>query len=65
MKTKEEKNLGVIIEENLNPKKHLNPYNYKKNEKIITFLNNFDDYLNEEALWNISEEIKPRGGKKK
>ncbi|XP_045112246.1 rap guanine nucleotide exchange factor 1-like isoform X4 [Portunus trituberculatus] len=41
------------------------PYNYKKNEKIITFLNNFDDYLNEEALWNISEEIKPRGGKKK
>lgn len=40
-------------------------YNYKKNEKIITFLNNFDNYLNEEALWNISEEIKPRGGKKK
>lgn len=40
-------------------------YNYKKNEKIITFLNNFDNYLNEEALWNISEDIKPRGGKKK
>ncbi|KAK7076346.1 Rap guanine nucleotide exchange factor 1, partial [Halocaridina rubra] len=40
-------------------------YNFKKNEKIIAFFNNFDDYLNEEALWHISETIKPRGGKKK
>ncbi|XP_068248413.1 rap guanine nucleotide exchange factor 1 isoform X3 [Palaemon carinicauda] len=40
-------------------------YQFKKNEKIIAFFNNFDDYLNEEALWHISESIKPRGGKKK
>ncbi|XP_064118634.1 rap guanine nucleotide exchange factor 1-like isoform X2 [Macrobrachium nipponense] len=40
-------------------------YPFKKNEKIIAFFNNFDDYLNEEALWHISESIKPRGGKKK
>lgn len=40
-------------------------YSFKKNEKIITFLNNFDSYYNEEALWCISEKIKPRGGKKK
>lgn len=26
---------------------------------------NFMNYLGEEALWQISEEIKPRGGKKK
>ena len=25
----------------------------------------FNDYLSEEALWQISEEVKPRGGKKK
>ncbi|XP_042215195.1 rap guanine nucleotide exchange factor 1-like isoform X4 [Homarus americanus] len=40
-------------------------YTFKKNEKIIAFFNNFEAYLNEEALWFISERIKPRGGKKK
>lgn len=40
-------------------------YTFKKNEKIIAFFNNFEPSLNEEALWSISEKIKPRGGKKK
>ncbi|XP_042885600.1 rap guanine nucleotide exchange factor 1-like isoform X4 [Penaeus japonicus] len=40
-------------------------YVFKKNEKVIAFFNNFDDYHSEEALWHISESIKPRGGKKK
>ncbi|CAH1785884.1 unnamed protein product [Owenia fusiformis] len=39
-------------------------YTFKKNPRIITFFNDFDDFLSEEALWQISESIKPRGGKK-
>lgn len=39
-------------------------YNFKKNERIIAFFNNFDDCLCEEAMWQISESIKPRGSKK-
>uniref|UniRef100_T1J7M1 CRK SH3-binding GNRP n=1 Tax=Strigamia maritima TaxID=126957 RepID=T1J7M1_STRMM len=40
-------------------------YHFKRSEKIIAFFNNFDDYLCEESMWQISESIKPRGGKKK
>ena len=40
-------------------------YEVKKNEKIIAMFDNFTDYLGEEALWQISEDIKPRGGRKK
>ncbi|CAL1273652.1 unnamed protein product [Larinioides sclopetarius] len=40
-------------------------YPVKRNEQIISFFNNFDDYLCEEAMWQISETIKPRGGRKK
>ncbi|KAI0209275.1 Guanine nucleotide-releasing factor 2 [Lamellibrachia satsuma] len=36
-------------------------YEFKKNDKIIAYFNNFDDYLCEESLWQISEAIKPRG----
>ncbi|KAL0275534.1 UNVERIFIED_CONTAM: hypothetical protein PYX00_003356 [Menopon gallinae] len=39
-------------------------YPYKKNERIISFFNGFDESLSEEAMWQISEKIKPRGGKK-
>ncbi|KAI4497062.1 hypothetical protein M0802_007808 [Mischocyttarus mexicanus] len=39
-------------------------YSFKKHERIITFFNNFSDFLCEEAMWQISESIKPRGGKK-
>ncbi|CAB0007145.1 unnamed protein product [Nesidiocoris tenuis] len=35
-------------------------YNFKKNERIIAFFSNFDDFLCEEAMWQISESIKPR-----
>ncbi|XP_022322491.1 uncharacterized protein LOC111123983 isoform X7 [Crassostrea virginica] len=40
-------------------------YQIKRNEKLINCLNNFDEYLSEESLWQISEKIKPRGGNKK
>lgn len=39
-------------------------YSYKKNERIIAYFGNFEDYLDEDAMWQISETIKPRGGKK-
>ncbi|XP_014251044.1 rap guanine nucleotide exchange factor 1 isoform X3 [Cimex lectularius] len=39
-------------------------YTFKKNERIIAFFSNFDDFLCEEAMWQISESIKPRGTKK-
>ncbi|XP_076335350.1 rap guanine nucleotide exchange factor 1-like [Tachypleus tridentatus] len=39
-------------------------YPFKRNEQVIAFFNRFDDYLCEESMWQISETIKPRGGKK-
>ncbi|KAI1289858.1 Rap guanine nucleotide exchange factor 1 [Halotydeus destructor] len=35
-------------------------YPFKKNEGILNYFNNFDDHLHEEAMWQISESIKPR-----
>ncbi|KAL4219471.1 Rap guanine nucleotide exchange factor 1 [Mactra antiquata] len=40
-------------------------YEIKQRKDIVTMFDNFNDYMGEEALWSISEEIKPRGGKKK
>ncbi|CAH1272050.1 RAPGEF1 [Branchiostoma lanceolatum] len=40
-------------------------FDFKRNEKIQTFFNNFDEYLSEEALWQMSLEIKPRGVRRK
>ncbi|CRK99983.1 CLUMA_CG013275, isoform B [Clunio marinus] len=39
-------------------------YAFKKNERIIGFFDNFDEYFDEDAMWQISEKIKPRGGKR-
>lgn len=39
-------------------------YTFKKQEKIISFFQNFDDFIGEDAMWKLSETIKPRGGKK-
>ncbi|XP_065201005.1 guanine nucleotide-releasing factor 2 isoform X2 [Planococcus citri] len=39
-------------------------YNFKGHERIVAFFSNFDEFLCEEAMWQISESIKPRGGKK-
>ncbi|CAG2169955.1 unnamed protein product [Oppiella nova] len=36
-------------------------YPFKRNEQIIEFFANFEDYLSEDAMWQISEDIKPRG----
>ncbi|CAH0553656.1 unnamed protein product [Brassicogethes aeneus] len=38
-------------------------YTFKKNERIIKFFQNFDDYIGEDAMWQLSETIKPRGKK--
>ncbi|XP_017470048.1 PREDICTED: guanine nucleotide-releasing factor 2 [Rhagoletis zephyria] len=36
-------------------------YNFKRNERIIRFFDNFEYELGEEEMWQISESIKPRG----
>jgi len=40
-------------------------YELKENAKIMSLLNNFDDFISEESLWQISETIKPRQGSKR
>lgn len=40
-------------------------YKFKKNERIQAMFNNFSDFLSEEAMWQISESIRPRGGRPK
>ncbi|KRT81491.1 hypothetical protein AMK59_6176 [Oryctes borbonicus] len=39
-------------------------YSFKRNDKIIDFFQNFDDYITEDEMWARSEFIKPRGTKK-
>ncbi|XP_075159289.1 C3G guanyl-nucleotide exchange factor isoform X2 [Haematobia irritans] len=39
-------------------------YTYRRNERIIRFFENFENFLGEEEMWQISETIKPRGGKR-
>ncbi|XP_011177586.1 guanine nucleotide-releasing factor 2 isoform X6 [Zeugodacus cucurbitae] len=36
-------------------------YNFRRNERIIRFFDNFEYELGEEEMWQISESIKPRG----
>ncbi|GAB1597568.1 rap guanine nucleotide exchange factor 1 isoform X2 [Argonauta hians] len=40
-------------------------FDFKKSEKILAVFDGFDDYKCEDELWQISEKIKPRGGKRK
>ncbi|XP_022829505.1 guanine nucleotide-releasing factor 2 isoform X2 [Spodoptera litura] len=42
---------------------HKEQYKFKKNERILAMFNEFDDVLSEEAMWQVSESIKPRGGR--
>ncbi|CAF1172681.1 unnamed protein product [Adineta ricciae] len=35
-------------------------YKFIRNDRILYFFNNFDDFMNEEAQWIQSEKIKPR-----
>ncbi|XP_037301106.1 LOW QUALITY PROTEIN: guanine nucleotide-releasing factor 2-like, partial [Manduca sexta] len=39
---------------------HKEQYKFKKNERIQAMFNDFDDVLSEEAMWQVSETIKPR-----
>lgn len=39
-------------------------YIFKKNDRIIGFFENFENYLDEDTMWQISESIKPRGSRK-
>jgi len=38
-------------------------YLFQRNESIVQFFGNFDSFLPEEALWQISESIRPRGSR--
>ncbi|KAL4706822.1 hypothetical protein ACJJTC_010056 [Scirpophaga incertulas] len=44
---------------------HKEQYKFKKSERIQAMFNEFDDVLSEEAMWQVSETIKPRGGRAK
>jgi hypothetical protein len=35
-------------------------HKFTRNDRILYFFNNFDDYMNEDAQWIQSEKIKPR-----
>jgi len=35
-------------------------YPFTKNEEITRLFSNFEDYLDEDSLWQISEALKPR-----
>ena len=39
-------------------------YNFKKNDQILNLFNNFDNYLSEEAVWQLSCQLKPKISKK-
>ena len=36
-------------------------YNINRNEDLILFFGDFEEYLTEDEMWNLSETIKPRG----
>jgi Rap guanine nucleotide exchange factor 1 len=36
-------------------------YLFKRNDRIVAFFNEFNDFLCEESMWQISESIRPRG----
>ena len=36
-------------------------YQFKRNERVVSFFNDFNDVLGEESMWQISESIRPRG----
>ena len=36
-------------------------YHIVRNEGIINFFGDFEKYLSEDEMWNLSETIKPRG----
>jgi len=38
-------------------------YTFKKNNGIIEFFNEFEDYDSEDVLWEKSKQIKPSGAK--
>jgi len=38
------------------------PYQLEKDDEIIAYFGNFNDFLCDDRLWEISEAIKPRGG---
>ncbi|CAL8088349.1 unnamed protein product [Orchesella dallaii] len=39
---------------------HTCHYGFSRNDALLAFLNNFDEYLNDDDLWQLSESIKPQ-----
>ena len=36
-------------------------YNITRNEDLVLFFGDFEEYLTEDEMWTLSETIKPRG----
>ena len=36
-------------------------YDFERNESIVTAFEEFSNYLSEDAIWEMSEKLKPRG----
>ncbi|XP_077865882.1 rap guanine nucleotide exchange factor 1-like [Saccoglossus kowalevskii] len=55
----------TIFTDHFNKMSYCHYSNLKENSKILAFFNDFHDFLDEEAMWQLSEKIKPRGSKHK
>ena len=51
---------NVLLQDNLQRFKK-EQYNINRNEDLILFFGDFEEYLTEDEMWNLSETIKPRG----
>lgn len=36
-------------------------YDYERNEKILDFFNEYEDHIDEDEMWEISQQLRPRG----
>ena len=55
-----QRKLNVLLQDNLQRFKK-EQYNINRNEDLILFFGDFEEYLTEDEMWNLSETIKPRG----
>ena len=58
--TFKEREINVLLQDNLQRFKK-EQYNITRNEDLILFFGDFEEYLTEDEMWNLSETIKPRG----
>ena len=58
--TFKEREINVLLQDNLQRFKK-EQYNITRNEDLILFFGDFEEFLTEDEMWNLSETIKPRG----